>query len=176
MTNKYDSIYNWGHWGITPDDDSLYQEAKEMLEQDINDFAAGKIEKFDTGWHGFKKSEQEMRIFGKEGTIYIKVGQCMDDPYDLIVYDAKNSDKLSEISTSERGDGLIKEIMDRWFEDDGDSDVDYTDMIELSENQTFAKVMKIASCLAEDCDDYLERQFALLNEIEDEVLKREGLI
>ncbi len=92
----WNSIYDFGHYGICSDHLCLYQENNVQL---IQDLTSG--QDFDTGWHGFKKELQSMRIRAHGQHIRIYISVWCDDLEDLISTDSQRGCELSEAQYEE---------------------------------------------------------------------------
>jgi len=130
---------NWGSWGVGDFYDGNEEELKSAIESG---------EPFDTGWHGFKKEIQSMRIHRDENGVEIQVCAAMDDvfeQYDLF-YDFLEDNECDLLT-----DEMVEEIRDYLCM--GDFVEETEDSITL-QNPTFEDVMKAAS----ECESYCEER------------------
>ena len=91
MTIDFD-FNDWGSWGVG----DYYKDRCEKLKE-----ALDSGEDFDTGWHGFKKEAQSMRVVRDDGEITVCVSAEMDDVFDQpdLIYDcltAEESDRITD--------------------------------------------------------------------------------
>ncbi len=87
----WNGIDEFGHWGICDDHSCLYPQNHVQL---IMDMASGKD--FDTGWHGFKKELQSMRIKAHGQSVRVSVSAWCDDLEDLISTDSERGSALTD--------------------------------------------------------------------------------
>lgn len=141
---------DWGHYGIYDGKDMFYDKG-----QELSMFLASNIE-FDTGWHGFKKEIESMRVqrVFDEG-ILVSVHAEMDDAMeqcDLIC------DCLTDEEENLLTDDMIEEIRDLLMADmEFSSEETATEIIK--EDSTLEDVMKTASQLSKSCNDKLHESF-----------------
>lgn len=130
---------DWGSWGVGDFYDGNEEELK---------FAIESGEPFDTGWHGFKKELQNMRIVRDENGIEVSVSEYMDEAFEQtdLFCDFLENDEF-DLLTDEK----LEEIRDYlcW----GDFVEETEDSITL-QNPTFEDVMKAAS----ECESYCEER------------------
>ena len=135
---------DWGSWGVG----DFYNGNEEELRKAIE---SGKP--FDTGWHGFKKEIQSMRVCRDESGVEVQVFAAMDsalEQYDLFC-DFLEDDEL-ELLTDE----VVEKIRDYLYM--GDYVEETEDSITL-QNPTFDDVMKAASKCANYCEQRLHDSF-----------------
>ena len=137
---------NWGSWGIGDFYDGNEKELRDAIE-------SGKP--FDSGWHGFKKELQSMRICRNDaGNIIVEVSKWMDSIYEEpeLFYDFLTDEEAEKLT-----DEMIEEIRDNLIFSDC---VDETqDNAELLNDATFEQVMKKANELMGECDNVLHSSF-----------------
>ena len=138
---------DWGSWGIG----DFYEGNDEELKTAIKN---GKP--FDTGWHGYKKECQSMRVFRDEdGVINVEVYEEMDDvmeQYDLF-YVFLTDEEMEKLT-----DEMVEEIRDDLMIGDFVEETQESDY--LPADVTFEDVMKKAYELADICDQTLKDSFA----------------
>lgn len=136
---------DWGSWGVGDFYDKNEKELKDAVE-------SGKP--FDTGWHGFKKEIQSMRISRDEDSTLVEVSEAMDEVFeetDLFC------DFLTDKELDNLSDEMINEIREYLMMGDFVEETDsYT---HLSINATFEEIMKTAIELANDCSEKLHDSF-----------------
>lgn len=136
---------DWGSWGVG----DFYARPKEYLESALN---SGKT--FDTGWHGYKKEIESMRIQRTPEEIIISCSASMDEALeqtDLF------TDFLTEEELEKLSDDMIDEIRDYliWGEF-----VEETDNEEsIDKNSTMEEIMEKASELMQLCNTRLHESF-----------------
>lgn len=130
-------FYDWGSWGITGDASDLYHDVREMLEK-----ALESGEDFDTGWHGFKKELESMRVRreGEKITVYVsaEMDSCFEEP-DLI-YDCL-TDEEAEKLTDEMIESIREELMWADFVEESGDEETFPAYASLSDIMTSAKYM-----------------------------------
>ena len=136
---------DWGSWGIG----DFYNGNEEELRKAIE---SG--EPFDTGWHGYKKELQSMRVIRDENGIEVSVYAYMDEALeqtelfdDFLEYD--EWDLLTDEKLEEIRDYLC------W----GDFVEETEDSFTFPNGATFDEVMKKAHELADYCDKRLQDSF-----------------
>ena len=82
---------DWGSWGVG----DYYKDTYEKLKAAIDNG-----EDFDTGWHGFKKEVQSMRVVRDNGEITVCVSAEMDDVFDQpdLIYDCLTEEEANRIT------------------------------------------------------------------------------
>lgn len=122
-------FYDWGSWGIG----DFYDGNEELLK---NALESG--EDFDTGWHGFKKELESMRIIKDSGGVTVCVYADMDsalEGWDLI------TDGITDEEANMLTDEIVEEIRDHLYEN-----TEYCEECEDSEtlpgNATYEDVIK----------------------------------
>lgn len=137
-------FYDWGSWGVG----DFYNGNEEELRKAIE---SGKP--FDTGWHGFKKEIQSMRIHRDETGVEVQVSAAMDEVFEQedLFYDFLEDNEY-ELLTDE----VVDEVRDYLFM--GDFVEETEDSITL-QNPTFDDVMKAASQCANYCYKRLHDSF-----------------
>ena len=136
---------DWGSWGIG----DFYNGNEEALRSAIE---SGN--NFDTGWHGYKKELQSMRIFRDEDGITVSVYEYMDEVFEQaeLFYDFL-TDEEAEILTDE----MIEEI--REYLEMGDFVEEIEDEETIPSDATFDQVMSKAKELMQACSDRLHESF-----------------
>ena len=136
---------DWGSWGVG----DFYNGNEEELRNAIE---SG--EEFDTGWHGFKKEIQSMKISRGEDCIEVCVFEEMDDvfeQYDLFC-DFLEDDEF-DLLTDEK----VDEIRDYLCM--GDFVQEIEDSCILPKDATFEDVMGKAEECANYCSERLHESF-----------------
>lgn len=159
---NWEDFYDFGHYGIFDEENCFYPEVLERLKADL---ASGK--NFDSGWGGFKKELQDIRIQAVGDEITVSVSAYMDDVEDLI-FDCENSDDLT--------DDDVNYILQLWHENiDATTETKETETI--PRNGTVKDIVRCATELAKICDATLTDSFYYMqmyvNDIE-ERKKEEG--
>ena len=136
---------DWGSWGVGDFYDGNEEELRKAIESG---------EPFDTGWHGFKKELQSMRICRDEDGITVEVGECMDEAFgeEDLFYDFLEDDEF-ELLTEEN----LEEIRD--YLAMGDFVEETSESETISSDATFDQVMEKASELMQFCSDRLHDSF-----------------
>ena len=135
---------DWGSWGVGDFYDGNEEELRKAIESG---------EPFDTGWRGFKKEIQSMRIHRDETGVEVQVSAAMDEVFEQedLFYDFLEDDEY-ELLTDE----VVDEVRDYLCM--GDFVEETEDSITL-QNPTFDDVMKAASECADYCDERLHDSF-----------------
>lgn len=135
---------DWGSWGVGDFYNGNEEELRKVIESG---------EPFDTGWHGFKKEIQSMRIHRDETGVEVQVSAAMDEVFEEedLFYDFLEDDEY-ELLTDE----VVDEVRDCLCM--GDFVEETEDSITL-QNPTFDDVMKAASECADYCDERLHDSF-----------------
>ena len=117
---------DWGRWGIEDMHPDMLEDLKQAIESG---------ECFDSGWHGFAKTEYSFRVSRDENGVTIECHEEMDEGYDLI-YDCV-TDSECEMLTDEILDE-IEEILSSCLEFSYESH----QKRKLSAETSFEKVVK----------------------------------
>lgn len=141
---NWGDFYDFGHYGIFDEECCFYPEVLERLKADL---ASGGD--FDSGWGGFKKELQSIRIQAVGDKITVSVSAYMDDVEDLI-FDCENSDDLT--------DDDVDLILRLWYEN-YDATTETSEVDTLPRNSTVIDILKLAVSLARLCDDTLTESF-----------------
>lgn len=155
MTFNFMNFYDFGHYGIFDEPDMFYPEVRDLLQK-----ALDSGEDFDTGWGGFKKELQSIRIHAVGDVIRLEVSQSMDDMPELI-FDCSETDDLT--------DDEVEVIIDAWDLSDYTTDT-YADA-SLQRNSSIADIAKAATKLANECNEFLEEGYAFVVEMVGEIKK-----
>lgn len=143
MNNRFD-FNDWGHYGVLPEEDCLYENTAEILKQAL---ASG--EDFDSGWHGFKKELECMRIERVNGVVIVEVYTFMDDFEDLF-FDADADDLTEE---------QAKYVQDLW-NDSLECATEYSDSWQITDpTPSLMRVLVVANDLMRDCGEKLDWAF-----------------
>ena len=153
MTFNFMNFYDFGHYGIFDEPDMFYPEVRDLLQK-----ALDSGEDFDTGWGGFKKELQSIRIHAVGDVIKLEVSQSMDDMPELI-FDYSEAVDLT--------DDEVEAIIDAWDLSNYTTDA-YADA-SLQRQSSIADIVKSASRLANECDEFLEDGYAFVKGTVDEV-------
>ena len=136
---------DWGSWGVGDFYDAPYKELKEAIE-------SGKD--FDTGWHGWKKEIQSMRISREDGRILVEVSQEMDELPDLI-YDCLLDEEEENLT-----DEMIEEITDYLAMETEFNTYDENSEV-LPTDASLDEVIDKAKELMQECDNYLKDAYRI---------------
>ena len=136
---------NWGSWGIGDFYKGNDIELKKALERD---------EPFDTGWHGFKKELQSMRIFRGEENITVEVSEYTDEALEQTELFC---DFLTDEECEKLTDELLEEIRECLLMGDFVEETQEKDT--LPKTASFEEVIKKAEELAEQCSQTLKDSF-----------------
>ncbi len=130
---------DWGSWGVGDFYDGNEEELRNAIESG---------EPFDTGWHGFKKEIQSMRIHRDENGVEIQVSAAMDEVFEQedLFYDFLEDDEWDLLT-----DDIIEEVRDYLCMGDF---VEETEESITLQNPTFNDVIKAAN----ECADYCEKR------------------
>lgn len=143
----WDEVYDFGHYGIFDEPDCFYDDARELLDHDLK---SGKD--FDTGWHGFKKEIESMRIYAYGDNIFIEVWVGMDEMPELI-YDCDGGEDLTEEQVE-----LVEDI----WNDELWTKTENTHEIRVPRNSTIEDIVKAASEVRDEIDSELDECFKFL--------------
>lgn len=146
---NWEDINDFGHYGIFVDDYMFYSDVKEAL---IAALESG--ENFDTGWHGFKKELQSMRITADGDEITIEVWACCDDPEDL-VWDCEESEGIT--------DEQYQDILDDFYLTDHRTE--YSGWEHIPRDSSLTDVMKVATEIADELNESLEDSYNAMKTI-----------
>lgn len=135
---------DWGSWGVGDFYDGNEEELRKAIESN---------EPFDTGWHGFKKEIQSMRVHRNETGVEVQVFAEMDDVFEQhdLFCDFLEDNEFSLLTNE-----MIDEIRDYLCM--GDFVEETEDSITL-QNPTFEDVMKAARECANYCEERLHDSF-----------------
>ena len=136
---------DWGSWGVG----DFYNGSEEELREAIK---SGKP--FDTGWHGFKKEPQSMRIYRDEDGVTVNVSECMDEALEQtdLFYDFLADDEYDLLT-----DDILEDI--RGYLYFGDFVEEIEDSGELPADATFEQIIKKANDLINNCSEILHNSF-----------------
>ena len=138
---------DWGSWGVGDFYDGHEKELRDAIESG---------EPFDTGWHGFKKELQSMRIQRTDGKIIVSVSEYMDDLDDYaLILDCLTDEEEQKI-TEEQLDEIRDQLLDLWW---SEFTTETSEEEELPSDVTFEQVMEKASELMDACGRQLETSF-----------------
>lgn len=140
-----DLFDDWGRWGIS----DCAPESEKILRGALKD-----DEKFDTGWHGWAKTEGSMRIEKSYDGITVGCANSMDsalEQYDLF------SDFLTNEELERLDDDTVDQIRNMLYDGDFVEEVTYYDMLPVT--ASFEEIMAKATELMQDCDDKLTESF-----------------
>lgn len=145
MEHTFDFI-DWGSWGLG----DFYADREKELRDAI---ASGRP--FDTGWHGWKKELQSMRIKRTKYGTNVFVNMCMDsiDDYALI-FDCLTDDEEDRI-TYEQCEEIVNDLW--WSEFTTDANATES----LPVDATFDDIVKKAHELMDICNDRLKASWHL---------------
>lgn len=154
MFNEYGDC---GHCGLYNDVDCLYKDFADDLR-----IAISSGEPFDTGWHGFKKELESMKVTrkSKNDDIIVEVSAYMDSAYEdaALIYDCLTNEESKNLT-----DSMIEEIR---------NELDFTDFREETEEMEFISpessledVIKTASDLIRYCNNELHECYLMCMEV-----------
>ena len=144
----WNEVDDFGHYGIFDDPNCFYDNVRELLEHDLK---SGKD--FDTGWHGFKKEIESMRIHAVNETLFIEVWAAMDDMPDLI-YDCDGGEELTEDQEK-----IVQSI---WDANELWTKTEDVRTVELPRNSTIDEIVKVAEVAVEEIHSELDEYFEFL--------------
>jgi len=136
---------DWGRWGL----DDWYDGVEEQLRAAL---ASG--QPFDTGWHGWRKTEYSMQIQRSMDGVTVAVHNCMDsalEEWDLS-YDFLTFEECERLT-----DEMINQIRDYLYM--GDFVEEITESETLPEDTTLEEIMQKAGELIDFCDNVLRESF-----------------
>ena len=138
-------FYDWGSWGVG----DFYNGNEEELRKAIES-----SKPFDTGWHGFKKEPQSMRICRNEKHVLVSVSEYMDEVFeqDDLFYDFLEDDELELLT-----DKVIDEVIGYLYDTDFVEETE--EYAELPVNATFDQIMEKADELINYCSEKLNNSF-----------------
>ena len=136
---------DWGSWGVG----DFYKGNDTELQDAIKS-----KKPFDTGWHGFKKELQSMRISRTEDGTKIEVSEYMDEALEEteLFCDFLTDEELNLLT-----DEMIDEIRRLLYEGDFVEDTQEFDI--LPYDATFEQIMQKASELMNTCSRTLQNSF-----------------
>lgn len=146
---NWESINDFGHYGIFIDDCMFYSDVKEAL---IAALESG--EDFDTGWHGFKKELQSMRISAEGKEITVCVDAFCDDP-DALVWDCEESEGIT--------DEQYRDILNYFYL--ADRRTEYSGWEHISRDSSLTDVMKVATEIADELNELLKDSYNAMKAI-----------
>ena len=136
---------DWGRWGFVDLDYDSEAELRTAI-------ASG--QPFDTGWHGFRKTEYSMRIQRSAGGTTVSVYDCMDSAlgqWDLFC-DFLNNDELERLT-----DEMVDQIREDLYMGDFIEEIEEEET--LPADATFDEIMKKVGELIDFCGNRLEDAF-----------------
>lgn len=154
--NSWSDVNDFGHYGITNSEDIFYPNVLEMITEELlsgNDF--------DTGWHGFKKELESMRIEACGDTITVCVHCYCDDMPDELISDCDNYELLT--------DKQIDEIMD-YYCNDNYYNTEYTESETLPRTATLEEILNVATNISNDLTNRLNETYEFVNNTVQQIL------
>jgi len=154
--NSWSDVNDFGHYGITNSEDAFYPNVLEMITEELlsgNDF--------DTGWHGFKKELESMRIEACGDTITVCVHCYCDDMPDELISDCDNYELLT--------DKQIDEIMD-YYCNDNYYNTEYTESETLPRTATLEEILNVATNISNDLTNRLNETYEFVNNTVQQIL------
>lgn len=142
LANDFD---DWGSWGVG-DMRNGGDDLRKAIESG---------EPFDSGWHGWKKELQSMRVQRVDsGEISVECYQEMDSALEQrdLFYDFLTGDEAERLD-----DEMVEEIRALLFEGDFVEEVSYDE--DLPADATYEQVIETAKELMQDCDDTLKEAY-----------------
>lgn len=146
IRNLEDVFNEWGSWGVGDFHEKPMLTLKEAI-------AKGKP--FDTGWHGWTKELQSMRILQKGDSVHVFCHAYMDDPYGdhELLGDFLEEGEWEKIDDEETLDWLEGEFfMYDIFDSADEEDV-------LPYGSSFEDIIKRAGELMKSCENRLNESF-----------------
>lgn len=142
-----DDFDDWGSWGIG----DFYDKPEALLKEAL---ASG--ERFDTGWHGYKKELETMRIQRAEDKTIVSVHAYHDEwsHGDSLFYDA-----LPEGEEGKVTDDMIEEIRGSLYDMMPDSNDEFDLEEDLPDDASFDDIISKAKELIAGCNQSLEEAF-----------------
>ena len=137
----------WSRWGFCDFNEGSANDAELKAA-----LASGKP--FDTGFHGFRKTEYSMRIQRTETKTIVSVHSCMDsalEQWDLFC-DFLNNDELERLT-----DAMVDEIRD--YLCTGDYEEEITEDETLPVDAGLEEIIKAAGALADSVDERLKESY-----------------
>ena len=136
---------HWGSWGIGDWYDETYEELKSAVE-------SGKP--FDTGWHGWKKTEESMRIIRTEYETIVEVHSCMDEAFgqEDLIFDCLTDEEEERLT-----DEMVDEIRDLLYMGDFNEETEDSETLPL--NATVEDIEELAEKMVNNCDSILKDYF-----------------
>ena len=162
----------WGKWGISTDEDCLYEKPRNELLQ-----ALASDKPFNTGWHGFTKELESMRIIRDNAALHLFVYSYMNEDADIF------SEFLSEEELAMLTEEKISAIRERLTLTDFSENVENREDLPL--NASYEEILEKAEKLMIECHKTLDSNycdciratmFALYGETEEAAGRAEGLI
>ena len=136
---------DWGSWGVG----DFYNGNEEELVDAIN---SGKP--FDTGWHGFKKELESLRIARDDINVTVYVSTYMDEALGQAeLFSDFLEDDEWELLTDEK----LEEIRDYLYMGDFVEEITLEDKLPLT--ATYKEIMNKATELMESCHETLHHSF-----------------
>ena len=145
IRNLEDVFNAWGSWGVG----DFYEKPMLTLKEAI---AKGKP--FDTGWHGWTKELQSMRILQKGDSVHVFCHAYMDDPYgdhELL------GDFLEEGEWEKLDDEALEELENEFFQNDVTDNAD--EECDLPYDASFDDIIHKAKELMDACESRLNESF-----------------
>ena len=147
MGNYWESVNDIGHYGIFDEPECFYPKCREHLQKDLEE---GRD--FDTGWHGFKKELQSIRIKAVGESIILSICVYMDEMPDLI-YDCDGGENLTDEQIE-----LVEEI---WY-GNPDAATEEMESREIPRTSTMQELLNEAVNMSFKCQIALDESFDFL--------------
>lgn len=138
---------DWGSWGIG----DFYADREKELRDAI---ASGRP--FDTGWHGWKKELQSMRITRTENAVIVSVNEYMDDLEDYALILDCLTDEEEQNVTEEQLEEIANQLNDLWWTE---FTTETSECEELPVDASFEQIMEKARELMDALSRHLETSF-----------------
>ena len=138
---------DWSRWGFCD-----FEEGTANDEELKAAIASGKP--FDTGFHGFRKTEYSMRIQRTETATIVSVYSCMDsalEEWDLFC-DFLNNDELERLT-----DEMVDQIREYLYMGDYQEEITEDEMLPV--NAGLEEIIKAAGMLADCIDERLKESY-----------------
>ena len=135
-----DDFDDWGSWGVG----DMYADSEKILREAV---AGG--ERFDSGWHGWKKELQSMRVQRTEDEVIVETSMYMDDLEDYAIICDCLTDEEERKITDEQLEAIANALDEMFL----DFRTEVNESEKLPVDATYEEIM----AKAEECMDYCER-------------------
>jgi len=146
--NLADDFNDWGSWGVG----DIYEDVEKIMRDVI---ASG--ERFDSGWHEWKKELQGMRIQRTEDAVIVDVSEYMDDLEDYAIIRDCLTDEDERRITDEQFEAIENALNEMFL----DFVTETEDSESLPVTATYEEIMEKAGELMDYCGRVLKESFHL---------------